>query len=551
MAFGYFDRIKETSTSTGTGNIALAGAVSGFRSFSSVFANADTFYYTIASQTNGEWEVGLGTWNTGNTISRSVIASSNANALVNFSSGGLNVWVDLPAAALPTSSGVTGSGQMVLATSPTLSGTVVVDNLQTSGSSGVAIKNSGGTTVATIGPANTTNVTFAGAVNINGSEAVASASNTLTFSNKTISGSSNTISNIGNSSLTNSAVTIGSTSVSLGATATSLAGLTSVAATTFTGALTGNASTATALATGRTIGGVTFDGTANIVPQTIQSVNEAADTTCFPLFISASGSQSLQPLNNASLTFNASSAQLGAASVSVTGSAVAGNSMYLPAANTLGWSINGTGEVRLTSTALSPETSDGNALGTSSLQWSDLYLASGALIDFANGNSVITHSSGILTVSTGDLRVTTAGTNSASAVTVGGTQTLTGKTLSDSLISVTTPAVRSTGYLGAPQNLALDSGNHTLTLANSGEAMDKTTASARTLTIPANGTTAFQIGTVICGTNEGSGALTIQITTDTLKYEALTGTRTVAQNGGWWLRKIAATEWRLYGTNIT
>lgn len=85
----------------------------------------------------------------------------------------------------------------------------------------------------------------------------------------------------------------------------------SLACTTFVGALTGNASTATALATGRTIGGVTFDGTANIVPQTIQSVNEASDTTCFPLFISASGTQSLQPLNNTALTFNASTASLG------------------------------------------------------------------------------------------------------------------------------------------------------------------------------------------------------------------------------------------------
>ncbi len=71
------------------------------------------------------------------------------------------------------------------------------------------------------------------------------------------------------------------------------------------------AGTATALATARTIGGVSFDGTANIVPQTIQSVNEAADTTCFPLFISASGTQSLQPLNNTALTFDASTGSLG------------------------------------------------------------------------------------------------------------------------------------------------------------------------------------------------------------------------------------------------
>jgi hypothetical protein len=85
-----------------------------------------------------------------------------------------------------------------------------------------------------------------------------------TLTNKTISGSSNTLSNIANASLTNSKVTIGSTDVSLGATATTLAGLTSVTSTGFTGSLTGNASTATALQTARTINGVSFDGSGNI-----------------------------------------------------------------------------------------------------------------------------------------------------------------------------------------------------------------------------------------------------------------------------------------------
>ncbi|WP_196299945.1 hypothetical protein, partial [Streptococcus pneumoniae] len=64
-----------------------------------------------------------------------------------------------------------------------------------------------------------------------------------------------------------------------------------------------------------------------------------------------------------------------------------------------------------------------------------LFLASGAVINFAAGNSVITHSSAILTVSTGDLRVTTAGTNTASVATVGGTQTLTAKTLTSPVVN--------------------------------------------------------------------------------------------------------------------
>ena len=87
---------------------------------------------------------------------------------------------------------------------------------------------------------------------------------TQTLTNKTISGASNTLSNIANSSLTNSKVTIGSTDVSLGGTVTTFAGLSSVTSTSFVGALTGNASTATTLATARAINGVSFDGSAAI-----------------------------------------------------------------------------------------------------------------------------------------------------------------------------------------------------------------------------------------------------------------------------------------------
>lgn len=98
-----------------------------------------------------------------------------------------------------------------------------------------------------------------------------------------------------------------------------------------TGNTSGNAATATALQTARNIGGVSFNGTANIVPQTIQSVNEASDTTCFPLFISASGSQSLQPLNNASLTYNASTGAFGSTSFSGAGTGLTGTAASLTA----------------------------------------------------------------------------------------------------------------------------------------------------------------------------------------------------------------------------
>jgi hypothetical protein len=101
-------------------------------------------------------------------------------------------------------------------------------------------------------------------------------------------------------------------------------------------------------------------------------------------------------------------------------------------------SPNGSGVVTVSGT-LRPAANDGAALGTATVSFADIFLASGAVLNFANGNAVVTHSSGILTVSTGDLRVTTAGTNAASAVTVGGTQTLTNKTLTSP--TLTTPAL--------------------------------------------------------------------------------------------------------------
>jgi len=104
-----------------------------------------------------------------------------------------------------------------------------------------------------------------------------------------------------------------------------------------------------------------------------------------------------------------------------------------------------TGKMRLYgSGALTPNANDGTALGTTSLSWSDLFLASGGVINFNNGNVVMTHSSGILTMGTGDLRVTNAGTNAASVVTVQGTQALTNKSVNG--VTLTTAGTLLTSY---------------------------------------------------------------------------------------------------------
>jgi hypothetical protein len=120
---------------------------------------------------------------------------------------------------------------------------------------------------------------------------------------------------IPNSSLTNTTVTIGSTSTALGATSTSLAGLTSVTSTGFTGALTGNASTATALATARTIAmsgdvawtSLAFDGSG--------SVSSAATLATVNTSVGTYGSSTLVPV----ITVNAKGLVTGVTTSSISG----------------------------------------------------------------------------------------------------------------------------------------------------------------------------------------------------------------------------------------
>ena len=99
MAFITADRVKDTSTTTGTGNITVSGSAPfGYRTFSTVLSVSDTFYYAIQGQSTSEWEVGLGTYVSSNQFSRTtVLASSASGSAVSFSSGTKNVFITLPA----------------------------------------------------------------------------------------------------------------------------------------------------------------------------------------------------------------------------------------------------------------------------------------------------------------------------------------------------------------------------------------------------------------------------------------------------------------------
>ena len=99
MALVINDRVKVTSTTTGTGAFALGAAQTGFESFATGIGNNNTTYYAIFNQGTNEWEVGLGTLDatSANLTRTTIISSSNSDAIVNFLGGTKDVFCTLPA----------------------------------------------------------------------------------------------------------------------------------------------------------------------------------------------------------------------------------------------------------------------------------------------------------------------------------------------------------------------------------------------------------------------------------------------------------------------
>ena len=98
MALVINDRVKVTSTTTGTGAFALGAAATGFEDFTAI-GNNNTTYYTIFNQGTTEWEVGLGTLDgtSANLTRTTIISSSNSDAAVTFTGGTKDVFCTLPA----------------------------------------------------------------------------------------------------------------------------------------------------------------------------------------------------------------------------------------------------------------------------------------------------------------------------------------------------------------------------------------------------------------------------------------------------------------------
>ena len=102
MALVINDRVKETTTTTGTGAVSLGGAVTGFETFAAGIGNSNTVYYCIAHQDQAEFEVGLGTLDgdSSDLTRTTVISSSNSDSAVDFSAGTKDVFCTVPASKM-------------------------------------------------------------------------------------------------------------------------------------------------------------------------------------------------------------------------------------------------------------------------------------------------------------------------------------------------------------------------------------------------------------------------------------------------------------------
>ena len=152
MALVLSERVKETTTTTGTGALSLGGAPTGFETFAAGIGNSNTTYYAIFHATADEFEVGLGTLDgdSSDLTRTTVYASSNSDSAVNFSAGTKTVFCTMPAAR---SVFLDADGDVTLGANLDVGGNLTVTGTTTF---------NGGT--LTLGDANTDNIVFGGEV---------------------------------------------------------------------------------------------------------------------------------------------------------------------------------------------------------------------------------------------------------------------------------------------------------------------------------------------------------------------------------------------------
>ena len=150
MAFAVKDRVKEISSTTGTGSLTLGGAVTGYRSFNAALSNGDTTYYVIENPNTSEWETGLGTFTSPSTLARTTVLSSSTGSAVSFTAGAKNVFISLPATQFPAANTtVVGTDATQTLTNKSISGAsnTVTNVSLTTGVTGTLPVANGGTGV--------------------------------------------------------------------------------------------------------------------------------------------------------------------------------------------------------------------------------------------------------------------------------------------------------------------------------------------------------------------------------------------------------------------
>jgi hypothetical protein len=159
MAFVIADRVRETSVTTGTGSIALGGAVTGYQTFDAVLNTADTTFYTIADQGGANWEVGIGTFTSPSTLARTtILSSSNGGSIVTFGAGTKDVFISLPASKTnvndqPNVVSVNSSSDALLITQVGSGNALVVEDSANPDSSPFVVDSSGNVGIGTSSPA--------------------------------------------------------------------------------------------------------------------------------------------------------------------------------------------------------------------------------------------------------------------------------------------------------------------------------------------------------------------------------------------------------------
>ena len=144
MALVISDRVKETTTTTGTGTLTLGGAVTGFETFTANLSDGDTTYYACTDNT--DFEVGLGTFTaSGTTLARTtILASSNSGSAVNWAAGTRTIFCTLPAAkaVFLDASNVTNISNLKLASGATVTAILDEDGLSSDSATSLATQQS-------------------------------------------------------------------------------------------------------------------------------------------------------------------------------------------------------------------------------------------------------------------------------------------------------------------------------------------------------------------------------------------------------------------------